>query len=155
MGLYLSMYLGPYVECVVRAQTREVAVWGCTNVGCALNAKHSAFEPSGTKFCADCGSPWGKSMKAKPYRPNPHTVLGESEELTMLGEDPDAYYLGSNIASPRRFHCDASEGVHFDVSYVNQEGEMKWFCERHADDLATLAEAYDTRVGWGLHARYS
>lgn len=156
MGLYLHMYLGPYVECVVRKQTHEVDVWGCTNVSCPQHAKRAGWG-SGQKFCFECSAPCGKSTRTEPYVPWPHTVLGESEELTPICHDdePDAFYLGTNITSPRRFHCDVDEGVHLDVSYIDREEEMQWFAERHAKDLAALAEVYDLDVCWGLHAWYS
>ncbi len=153
MGLYLNVYLGPYVECTYRAEPQEIEVTGCTNSKCPEHAKASTWgRPSG-KFCAQCASPISKFKRTERRHRTTYDVLGESEELTPLTfEDEKTVCLGPNVDSPRKSMHPDEDGDIVDLTTVDREAEIRWFRERFAKDIEKLAGAYDNlQFRWGLH----
>lgn len=157
MGSRLHIYLGPYVQCSYRDESKEIDVWGCTNTSCPEYKKRERWEPSPGrgKFCSSCASPIGKSKKVEKVHPTPYDVLGEREMLTPLGHDSTdkTVWLGANIKGPREF-CPDDECV-WDLTTLDREVEMRWLSETFAEDITRLRTAYDNvTVKWGLRMYY-
>lgn len=164
MGSYLTVYLGPYVECTYRNETQEVEVVGCTNSTCPEYAKRERGVARAGKYCPSCASPIGASKRLEPHRPSSYDVLGEREEIAPLGWDKDNKFLrfGSNIGTskvngnlgaPRSFY--PKEEGHADLTRINVEAETRWFEDRFTSSLERLRAAYDNvTVKWGLHMFY-
>lgn len=152
MGLYLNVYLGPYVECTYREEAREVEVTGCTNGKCPEHAKASAWSKPSGKFCSACASAIGKFKRTEHRHRSTYDVLGEREELTPITfDDEKTVCLGPNIKGPRNFHPEA-DGDIVDLTTVDREAEIRWFRERFAGDIEKLSAAYDNlQFRWGLH----
>jgi len=152
MGSHRYLYLGPYVECTYRKETREVVITSCTNTKCA---EHTQQRSRGEKFCAKCGSPIGPTKKQEPYFASIYDVFGDREQLASLGYDPTRrhLWLGSNIRGTRNFHPE--DECQIDMAKIDQAGEMSWFKDEFAEDLKLLRGAYDNvTIKWGLISYY-
>lgn len=157
MGLDYHLYMGPYVECWVREEKREVDVYGCTNPSCKEHAKRDRWPNSDKKFCAACAAPWGASKKTIDHVPSPYTVLGDDADsfvrLYSEGEGDEAVYLGSNRRGDRQHHYDTrSDSLHQDMADIDQMTEMAGFEQAFSAEIEKLKEAYDdVTVRWGVH----
>ena len=159
MGLYLSMYVGPYAEATATAVKRETDVYGCTSEKCPEWKRRDPWQGMKSPFCASCVSPTGKTTKMMVQRPSPYDALGGSERLEVLSDesDEDVHYFISNIRDSLGERLDGDKGAnhHVDLSDVDREAEMKKFEELFHEELASLRKVYDVEVRWGFHADWS
>lgn len=157
MGLYLSMYVGPYAEATGTAVERETAVYGCTNEKCVEWKNRDTWQGEKSPFCASCGSPTGKTTKLMSHRPSPHEALGDSERLTTVGDEDGVHYFIPNIRGSAGRSLSGDKGLdhHLDLSEVDQAAEMKKFEEQFPEELAALRKVYDVEICWGFHATWS
>lgn len=155
MGLYLSIYVGPYAEARATPVDRDTDVYGCTNAKCPEYKKRDTWQAKGAPpFCASCGSPTGKTTKRMKYRPSAHEALGGSERLSWIDDqsDENVYYFISNIRGTVGESLDSDRGAdhHLDLADVDREAQMKEFEEQFAEDLALLRKVYEVEICWGL-----
>jgi len=161
MGIYQSVYLGPYAECTHKNETEEVTVYGCTTPDCKHYKHHrSQWEGEADKFCPDCGSKKGASKLTRPKHIHPFDVVGDDLK-SLVGQASDHYknvLLGSNLINkhlPRAFHVGDGADWHVNVTALDREAERQWFADKYATQLEKLHAAYETvEIKWGLHVYY-
>jgi len=160
MGLYMSMYVGPYAEATAEPSEREVDVYGCTNSKCAQWKKRETWMQAAlSSFCATCGTATGKTTKLVKGRPSPHEALGESERLSSIrdDEDEDVVYFVPNIRGSvgLRLNGDRGASHHVDLAGVDREAEMALFEGQFPEELSALRKVYDVKTCWGLQVDWS
>jgi len=149
------LYLGPYVECTYKPETRTENVLGCTNKACSKHPKKVGPSAAGA-YCSACGSPNDDipiTVKAYTHR---YDVVGD-ELFDINSEDKknrDILWLAPNVlrkGDPREKFDDDGE-VHLDLQKSKPEAEIAWFKDAFAKELRKLEAAYATvQVKWGLH----
>ncbi len=153
MSVHKCLYLGPYVECTYKPETRVDRVRGCTNKACSKHPKKIGPSQEGA-FCSACGSPNDNipiTVKAYTHR---YDVVGD-ELFDINSEDnQELLWLAPNSrrkGDPRPDFDDDGE-IHLDLRKTNAEAEMAWFKDAYAKELKKLEAAYATvTVKWGLH----
>lgn len=154
MGLYLSIYVGPYAEARGTATERETNVYGCTNEKCAEWKKRDTWQGVSSPFCAACGSKTGKTTKMMKHRPSPYEALGENERLSPIDDHDNegTYYFISNVRGTvgESLGGERGEDHHVDLSDVDREAQMKEFETQFAEEIALLRKSFEVDVCWGL-----
>jgi hypothetical protein len=154
MSMHAHIYLGPYVECTYKPETRVENVLGCTNKACSKHPKKIGPSASGS-FCSTCGSPNAKIPITVKARTSHYDVV--KDELFEINSEEkkneNVLWLAPNSRRMGDPRPDFGEGeIHVDLVNAEPEQEMSWFMTAYAKELRKLEAAYATvTVCWGLH----
>jgi hypothetical protein len=164
MSVDRHLYLGPYLECKDNPKiiTKTVSHKGCLDETCR---EYRQGRSRTSKFCSTCGAKLGtfETKETEPAeRTDPYEVLEnaglDGDALTDMRNDSDPEwenYLGVNNVS-HGFWLDDCDGVHQDRRNLDIKGEMAWFEETYAKEIAALKQVYQiVEVKWGLHQYFN
>ena len=157
MGVDRNQHLGPYVECVFKAEKRTVKHLGCANPECAeYKRKHSE------KFCSTCGSPRA-GFEVEEDAPPPdigdltREHLSQADSRAYNGRGDRTYAVANIRRKGAPTDIDLDEGTEsIDLRGRGMADEIRQFEEAFAPELAKLREAFaSVTVRWGFLQWYT
>lgn len=157
MGISTNIYLGPYVECTVRATFINKEAKVCTNKNCANNNYNFSYKVKGGNFCPICGAKIDTISVKVSIQRSPYDIVGD--DLADITGASESIYLAPNKISgtPRRFSFDAGyDDHHEDLLMADSKAEIIWFEKEYAESLKLIRENYDNvKIKWGIHIYFT
>ena len=152
MGMHQHIYVGPYVRCTYRKETKEVQVLRCPKTGCQACTDKRTWGKL-TKFCSLCGTELAHEPMVVPVQTSSYDVLGDA--MTSIDQEDDGFvYLIPNVRRPGRpdRKLDSAEPIHLSMFGIDTGKEMSWIATAFEAELALLRKAYDNvEICWGFH----